>query len=126
MKQIKIFVFTFFTLLFFSNNGFGQSNKSHKDNNGHHNGSKNKSDNEYYNNNSRNNSTKNVKVNDLLGKNPDYVYKELKNRNFIINRYYLDGLTTCKVWHNYITGQCIKTMSLGKKVYSIENTSNCR
>jgi len=124
MKQFKIFVFTFFALLFISNNGFCQSNKSHKDN-GHHNGSKNKSNDEYYDNN-KNNSNKHVKVNDLIGKNPDYVYKELKNRNFIINRHYLDGLATCKVWHNYTTGQCIKTMSLGKKVYSIENSSNCR
>jgi hypothetical protein len=131
MKNSKTIIFTLFLITLIANTAFSQSSNSHKENksnNGHHNGSKNKSndDNYYDDNDRRGKNNKGVKVSDLVGKNPDYVYKELKNRNFIINRHYIDGLTTCKVWRNFSTGQCIKTMSLGKKVYSIENASNCR
>ncbi len=67
-----------------------------------------------------------LRVVDLIGKDADYVYKELKNRDFVINRFYMDGLTTCKVWRNYKTNQCIKTRSLDRKVYAIEKSTNCR
>lgn len=125
MKKNKNLIFSLLLMMFFIGKTYSQSENSQKNKHVKHNNSnkKNYEDDDYSKNNHYNG---NVNVKDLEGKNPDYVYKELKSRNFVINKFYLEGLTTCKIWHNYRTQQCIKTKSIDKRVYSIRNSSECK
>ncbi|WP_228851317.1 hypothetical protein [Aegicerativicinus sediminis] len=66
-----------------------------------------------------------VRVSDLVGRGAEWSYTELRHRGFQEQKKHQDGGKTYRVFYNYRTHQCIKTLSQNKRISSIQNSTHC-
>ncbi|MBU2951026.1 hypothetical protein KO493_09985 [Tamlana agarivorans] len=68
---------------------------------------------------------KDVKVHDLVGRDALSAYDELNDRGFKEQKKYQDKGNTFRVWYNYRTHQCIKTLSQKRRIDRIYTSTHC-
>lgn len=66
-----------------------------------------------------------VKVYDLVGRGATWAYDELRDRGFTEQKNHQNDGKTYRVFYNFRTHQCIKTLSKNKKIASIQNSTHC-
>jgi len=66
-----------------------------------------------------------VRISDLVGRGADWSYQELRHRGFDEVKKHQDGGKTYRIFYNYRTNQCIKTLSENKRISSIQNSTHC-
>jgi len=62
-----------------------------------------------------------VYVNDIIGGDALDAYSKLKSRGFRL----VKGGDKYKVWHNEKTNQCVKTVSIEKRIYDVLKSTHC-
>lgn len=76
-------------------------------------------------NNHYNNSNSYAKWRDLVGQGAVLAYNRLRNRGFQERKSHTAGSKTYRIWSNRSTGQCIKTLSVNKRIAEIMKTDRC-
>ena len=66
-----------------------------------------------------------VSVNDLNGRNALDAYRELNDRGFQEVKKHTSNGKTYRVWYNSNTNQCIKTVSINKRIKEVLNSTHC-
>ncbi|WP_228851318.1 hypothetical protein [Aegicerativicinus sediminis] len=66
-----------------------------------------------------------VRVSDIVGRDAEWSYSELRHRGFDEVKKHQEGGKTYRVFYNYRTNQCIKTLSVSKRIQSIQNSTHC-
>jgi len=62
---------------------------------------------------------------DLVGRDANWAYSEIKKRGFSQQKEYQDKGVTYRVWHNNNTSQCVKTYSRDYKIFDVKKSTHC-